>query len=310
MSPQQSTARAAADLELIQDGVKLVSLVFGINLYTDASFYERAPQVLATYDAFLERCPPQRLTFYATETMKVHKPVNKRVLAMLPTWLEPAAPRKDYIALELKATKAAQDAPELKYEVWDNDTSDQANVISMALPFAGALEQPQEMLAFVKRLADTFEFRSGLAGFSFECSRYDKRASEMHAWSMSTRHPGIDIVRIPFDAKTVGSDGMKGVNWLTLLGADLIAELGGARQLRNRLSADIDLVACKHGMIVKAGSVPAIGDVNRGEPLALYREVYALLEPWISVGAKRSMALRLINDPIDRTVKWHMRFGE
>jgi hypothetical protein len=309
MNTPNDAASAHANLELTDAGVKLVSLTFGINLYTNQSFYGQPQQVLETFDLFLRHCPAQQLAFYATETMKEHKPVTRRALGMPGVWLAPGAAHKHYIALELKAAAGSQDAPTAKYEIWSADASLQANIVSLALPSEMASERPDEMLALVAQLADAFSFRSGLAGYSFECSRYDKEKSETHAWSHSMRHPGVDIVRIPFDAKAVGSEGIKGVNWLTLIDAGLLKELGGVKGIRQRLSAGIEIIECRHGVILKAGASPALGDVNRGDTLPLYREVYGLLAPWIALAADDAMAFRLGKDAIERTEAWFARFG-
>jgi hypothetical protein len=303
------SGRSPTDLELVKDGIRLVALTFGVDLYSNRSLYACPAEVLSTFDAFLRRVPAASLNYYATETMKVHKAVNKRTLGMLETWLKPEAPRKHYIALELKSTASQQAAPDIKYEVWAEEASQDANVVSIALPVREAQESPEEMLAFVKTLADIFPFRCGLAGYAFECSRYAKQASETHAWNVSMRHPGIDIVRLPYDAQAVGPDGVKGANWLTLLGDELVAELGGANALRTRLSSDIDILPCNNGIILKAGSSPSTGDVNRGETLPLYREVYRLLERPIVVAAKRSMSFQLVDDFVERTEAWYQRLG-
>ena len=308
MTLPTGTTGAHEELELTDDGVRLVSLTFGINLYTSQSFYDRPQQVLDTFDIFQGQCPVDHLSFYATETMKVHKPVNKRVLGMPATWLAPGAARKHYVALELKAAALAQDAPTSKYELWAEDAdTQQANIVSMALPWNLGRDQPDQMLALVAQLADAFAFRCGLAGYSFECSRYDKRASETHAWSNSMRHRGVDIVRIPLDARAVGSEGIKGVGWLTLLDAQTQQALGGAQAIRKRLSKAIEMVQCTHGVILKAGDAPALGDVNRGDSLPLYREVYDLLAPRIELAADDSMALQLGKDAISKTEDWFVR---
>lgn len=309
MNTSTTGASTRAKLELTDAAAKLVSLTFGINLYTNQSFYGQPQQVLETFDLFLLHCPAQQLTFYATETMKEHKPVTARTLRMPGTWLAPGAARKHYIALELKAAAGSQDAPAAKYELWSADASRQANIVSLALPAQMASDRPDEMLAFVVQLADAFSFRTGLAGYSFECSRYDKEKSETHAWSQSMRHPGVDIVRIPFDAKAVGSEGIKGVNWLTLIDSALLKELGGIKGMRPRLSSGIEIIECAHGVILKAGASPALGDVNRGDTLPLYREVYDLLAPWIALAADDAMAFRLGKDAIERTEAWYARFG-
>jgi hypothetical protein len=313
--------RPYADLELKDADITLTALTFGINLYFNESFYAIPVQTLQSFELFRKTSAEMPLTLYATESMNEHKPVNKRVMGMLGTWLAPDAPQRPYVALELKSSPTPQDAPHLKYAVW-GDISTQSNIISMAFPLVFGQEKTDEMLALVTQLAELIPFRSGLAGYSFECSRYAKRKSETHAWSTSMRHPGVDIVRIPVDAKAlgkvtsevdstapIGSQGVKGVGWLTLLDTSLCRELGGVAALRRKLPASIEVLECRHGVILQAGPKPELGDINRGETLPLYREIYKLLVPWISVSSDMSMAFQLAKDYVERTRAWYARLG-
>lgn len=316
-----ASPRSHADLELKEDGITLTALTFGINLYFNESFYAIPAQTLQSFELFQKASAGMPLTLYANENMNEHKPVNKRVMGMLGTWLASDAPQRPFVALELKSSPTPQDAPHLKYQVW-GDITTQSNIISMAFPSAFGEEKADEMLALVVQLAEFIPFRSGLAGYSFECSRYAKRKSETHAWSTSMRHPGVDIVRIPVDAKAlgkvrgevdskapVGSQGVKGVGWLTLLDASLCSELGGVAALRQKLPTPIEILECRHGVILKAGPKPELGDIDRGETLALYREIYKLLVPWISVSSDMSMAFQLAKDYVERTRAWYARLG-
>lgn len=295
------------DLDLMRDGLKLVTLTFGIDLYTNASFYDHPEAALGGLELFYKWCPADQLRYYATETMSAHKPVTQRVLGMLPTWLKPDAPRKKWLALELKSSNAYQDAPEFKFHIWAVDASKQANLLSLALPAAWGNEKPGQMLELVQRLCDIFPFHSGLAGYAFERSHYALEDSETHAWQASMRHPGIDIVRIPEDARASGGNAVKGVGWLTLLGNDLVTQLGGLPNLRGKFGSDIDLIESKNGIIVKAGPRPLAGDVNRGYELTPYCQVYDVLAPWIQTAAKQSVCFQLVDDFVERTHAWYAR---
>jgi hypothetical protein len=308
MSPQRPSG-SPADLGLTHEGSRLVTLTMGINLYSGTSFYDCPAAVLGAWALFQKFCPPEQLKFYATETMTAHKPITKRVLNMPDTWLKPGAPRKAYVALELKSGAAYQDAPEFKYHIWSVAASKQAKVLSLAFPADFAAERPAQMLELVQQLGESFPLVSGLAGYAFECSPYDKTRSEEYAWSASLRHPGIDIVRLPFDAKAPGTDAIKGVGWLTLVGGEMLKELGGLAGIRKKLPAEVGLSQVKHAVIVKIGAAPAMGDVNRGDILPLYRQVYALLAPRIAVAAERSMAFNLVDQFVEKTEQWYMRLG-
>src|ERR1041385_5809116 len=82
-------------LELKEGGLRLVSVTFGVTLYTNAFFTEISKRVLGCLERFLQLCPPENLRFYATTNMRMHKPVTKRTLGMLETWLKPGAPHMD-----------------------------------------------------------------------------------------------------------------------------------------------------------------------------------------------------------------------
>jgi hypothetical protein len=304
------TSPLPTELELFKEGLKLVSVTFGINIYTDVSFYDCAASVLESLRLFREHAPEEALKYHATETMREHKPVTKRALGMLPTWLKPDAPRKHYISLDLKSGDQYQDAPDYKYEVWAEPASPQANIISMAFPAAWGSERTAAMLELVVALGNTIQFKAGLAGYSLECSRYNKQASERHAWSKSMRHPGLDVVRLPIDARAAQGEAIRGVGWLTLVGSAFLEKLGGTVQVRRRLSAAINLIEVRHGIVIQAGPVPLAGDVNRADTLPLYREVYALLATFIGTAGKQSMAFQLAMDYVERTQAWHARLTQ
>lgn len=303
-------------LELFQDNLQLVTLTFGIVLYTDALFSENANAINACYDRFLSLCPESELRFYATENMRRHKPVTKRALAMLPTWLKPGAPPREYFAIELKNGQAYQDAPTFSFKVCGGEPgstlrqSGQPNMVKMAFPAQWGSERSGDMLKLVQDLCSFFPFKSGLAGFSFECSRYASEASQSHAWAASMRHPGIDIPRIPEDGRALGQDGLKGVGWLTILGNYFVNLLGGVESIRRGLSNDIEILEVSHGVILRAGAAPALGDVNSADRLPLYREIYRLLASWIGLASERTLAFNLAENYVERTERWFKRLAD
>ncbi len=298
-----------ASLDKTQDGYKLVALTFGINLYTGVAFYDCPGAILHALEQFKRRCPPDQARFYATETMRAHKAVTARVLNMPATWLKPGAPRKEYLVLEIKSGQAYQDAPQFKYHMWCVVGTPRAQALSLAFPAAWALERTEDMLGLVKDLCDLFPLTSGLAGFSFERTPYMQTAAETYAWGASMRHVGTDIVRLPADTKAAGVDGVRGVNWLTILGPRALEELGGAKSVSRKLPRQVELINAKNGTIIKAGPVPELGDVNRNDLLPLYRAVFKVVEPLIERAAKRTMFFRIDADNAEKTAEWYTRLS-
>jgi hypothetical protein len=303
-------------LELVgDDGVRFVALTFGVTLYTNKTLSTCAEAVLNAYQQFQDACPLNTLKFYATENMRKHKAIAKSTLTMLPTWLKPGAPAREYIFLQLKDGDDARDAPHRKFEIYGLEpksklfNAERANLVSWALPLVESVEGAEKMLDRFTALCEAFPFRSGHAGFSFECSRYEREISETHAWTQSMRYRGVDICRIPADSKAVGRDGIKGIGWLTALDEEFVSMLGGAGKIRKTLSREIDVLELSRGIVIRAGSVPSAVDSNRGESLPLYKSVYRLAAPFIERAAIRATALTLATDYVERTERWFTRLG-
>ncbi len=311
---QKNVSSFLEEMAFIQDDVRLVSSTFGVTLYTDQVFTKIPDVLLFCYEKFLELCPKENLKFYATENMKRHKPVTQKTFTLLETWMEPDAPAREYISLELKDGNFYQDAPKYKFKITGNEkgsigyTGKNANLISFSFPPSFGDEDPEKMLHFIKELCEHFPFQSGHAGFSFECSKYEEEASQTYAWKKSMDYLGIDISRIPEDNKSVGQNALKTVSWLTILNKDLIDQLGGLKTLKSKISKDVDLIKVPNGYILKCGKSPEIGDRNRGNLLPAYQSVYKAVEPLIEIACQRSLAFDLADEFIEKTERWYKRF--
>jgi hypothetical protein len=313
---QQTANTLPTGLDLVKGGTRLTSLTFGIELYTNLAFSEFSEKLLLCYKKFLDICAPDRLRFYATTNMRKHQPVTKRTFGMLETWLKPGAPSREDIHLELKDGEVYQDAPKYKFAVSGGEKGSvsyhykHANFLSVAFPPEWGFERTDEMLAVMQDLCSTFPAQSGHAGFAFECSRYEKKTSETYAWEKSMRHRGIDICRVPEDGSAVGQDALKGVGWLTFLGKSFIERLGGKTTIRKALDQKIEIIEVPRGLILKAGPIPAVGDVERGDHLPLYQSVQRLVSPLVAIAAERSMSFNIVQDYVRKKKAWFARFSD
>ncbi len=313
-----SGPRFPADIELVSNDVRWVSLTFAVSLYTNVLFSSIPEAVLSCYEKFLELCPPENLKFYATENMKRHKEVTARAQNMLKTWLKPGAPPRPYIMLELKDGPSYNSAPKYRFEVWGSEVgspsyvSKHANLIHLAFPPEWGVERTQDIFNLVVDLCRGFPLQSGHAGFMFHCSQYRERESQNHAWAKSMRYRGIDIYAHPNDKKAVGHDGIKGVGWLTMLCQPFLEQLGGLQDIRKALPSEVEIISVGSVSILKAGPKPEIGDMNRRDFLPLYKAVYKVVKPLIEKTFGRSPALMAgeIPDFEMNTQAWRRRFDD
>jgi hypothetical protein len=90
-----------------------------------------------------------------------------------------------------------------------------------------------------------------------------KQEHELSVRALAERFPGLEIEKWPGHIIHV-HEGIKGVNWLTVLGERWINEMGGIEYLRSRLDENFEFHGYEGGVIIQAGSKPYIGDATLG----------------------------------------------
>jgi hypothetical protein len=269
-------------------GVRVTSLVFNISVFTREPFTRQATAVLAAHDAFFAAAPRPNTWFYASENMSRHKPATERAMNMLHAWLKPKPPEREFIALELHGGPDFNSAPDVKFEIRGTEPGSasyddgDANLLSFSFPADWALTQLEFLEAFARRLFAMMPLVSGHAGFSVELSRYFQAGAEARAWQHSMRHRGIDINRPSEDRAAVASDGLKSVSWLTFLGSaksEIRVPSAAAARAEGVLIEPLG-----QGILIKAGSSPALGNVSDPNDLPEYRRVFA----WVKAAIERT----------------------
>ncbi len=297
------------DLELVRDGIPIVRLTFGVTLYAERPLSTFREGLLKAYERFLAMVGTKTLRFYATETMRQHKPIAKKSLGMLTSWFSPDAPPSESYGLELHDAEQYNAAPRTMFEIDGTEQTaagrlQSASMVRYVLPPEWGTDRTSDALDLAKELCSLIPFRSGHAGFAFECSRYFVEPAGEHAFAKSMRHPGIDIHMTHKDCNAVRFDGVRGVGWLTLLDNAFI------KQLRSPSFERCKLVLVPNGVMIKAGDAPALGNVNRGDTLPAYREAFRYVRPLTEKAFARSPWFSLATDQRERTLRWYQRFSD
>lgn len=119
----------------------------------------------------------------------------------------------------------------------------------------------------------------GSAGFAFMESAWseERYLHKRYVLASSKRYRGIDVF-----AKSTASrckDGIKCVNWLTLVQSAWLERLGGLEAIRKKLSPAIAVHEILDGALFQAGPLPLVGDLNQAEDLSAYHEIGRILRP-------------------------------
>lgn len=95
---------------------------------------------------------------------------------------------------------------------------------------------------------------------------------------LAQRFPGIEVDR-PLVHLMHVHKGIKGVNWLTVLGPPWVKKMGGVDVLRKALPEQFLFYPVGEGLLIQAGPVPQLGDRNQKLWVEHYPTLARLLKP-------------------------------
>jgi hypothetical protein len=119
---------------------------------------------------------------------------------------------------------------------------------------------PTVMARMACELADSTAFLSGHAGFGavFNADLKATAFDQIYAWAK--RYPGLEVEDLNVTLPHM-LDGIKGANWLTLLGSALAERV--TSESWQVVGRHADVARLSQGVVVRAGDHPALGDRNR-----------------------------------------------
>lgn len=138
-----------------------------------------------------------------------------------------------------------------------------------------------------------------------------------NAYGLLKRFPGLDHEESGLWSNQVKDHvhKIRTINWLTVLGEPLIAEIGGRETMRTALHDERPILDCpmfdyEGGTVMQAGGEPELGDLNFGFIPETYRNVARVTKP-LRFEEYRSGALAGVPKPLDNleeTRSWIARF--
>jgi hypothetical protein len=156
-------------------------------------------------------------------------------------------------------------------------------------------------------IADNVELYSGHGGLVFVYDPWLKEDAFDAIYAQARRFWGIDVEDLNGTLPLM-KEGIKGINWITLLGSEFASRPEIGEALRGLAAKpQVMIEACQHGTVLIAGSEPVVGDQHRPD---------RSLDPYYAV-AQALMQLFLTDHPDfsgerfirnGNTVGWIRRF--
>jgi hypothetical protein len=247
----------------------------GLLLSVRGSFGPIWPELLDAWGILMRAAVAHGLTRYRIWSDPQWKPFDEAGRAFLTGEIQRAKGQRPAWKVEVVDRT---ECPELSFEFTDLHPTlgaERASFLLVRLP----LDCPsRQLLEIALSLTDALPFWSGTAGYVFNASEAAWRLAFKQIWAWARRSWGIEIV----DARASSWDalhGLRGVNWLTFLGRELIdAKLpglvGGAP-----LPPHFIVRPRKHGIVVQAGDAPIVGDLNYFDDVSAYAAAAEFLAP-------------------------------
>lgn len=296
-----------------QRGRELTRLTADLVLYIDAPLRELRHQIESVLPRFHSLCPADSLRWYATESMSRFRPATPRSLSLANIWESPSRP-DGFRELMLTGGDTPDTVPACGLTLSSAERGDDiftlsANYLRFVVAAETLVARQMDFERFVVAASRAIPHTSGHAGYVVECNLYHQDEAESIAFELAQRHPAIDIATRTRGPWAVRNERIKNVAWFTMVGAPLLARIGGASALQRPAGDALSSLPTAHGLILRAGEQPTLCGQNDPR-LAPYVEAYSLLRP-LHEGIDELFAPFSLDDGRDEvaaTRQWLHRF--
>jgi hypothetical protein len=260
---------------VISKGLRVASVSQGIIVYIRGSLEPQWNQLLEFWDWLVRRRFWTGAVFVKSSADMEWRRFDELGLGQLRTRLHRSAAYRPVWRFEAGAGSELSDR---SFEVTNLQPTfgrERASHTMVRLPFEA---DAQDLLEITNRLAGALVFHSGTAGYMFDFVEAEKPLAFDQIWAWARRYWGPEVI----DTQAASWDilqGIYGVNWLTLIGNDLLDSKLSGIDLLSQHHPGIELKPIRHGVIVQAGLKPVLEDMNRFEDVSAYVAASQLLEP-------------------------------
>jgi hypothetical protein len=280
-----------------------------VAFFRRSPFPQWSPQVRAVFELWLKTVPKEAVAWAAVGSSQAEsKPLTSNTIAQALSQLDPSkVGEREINTFYVEGPEEVN--PDFHFSMWGGQDSseeerpERTNYVEMRFPTEWAGADGERLAEFTKAAADLLEYDSGYASLALHWSTdAELGAVAEDVMGIAFRHPGFDLhelatLRFDLGRRVVGA------RWMTLLGPDLAAQIGGSEGLRQQLAPDLQVEDLRHGLLLRCPGPPSPGDVNRHDDLPLLRRLAAVLEP-ITFFADDT---RLFEDE-DDYLRWQRRF--
>ena len=295
-----------------EDGDLIVRDGFLLVFFAKRSFEEFAPGVAILLDIWLKTLPKDALQWAKIgANAEDTSPINKNSLERCRKLLDLKKVKNNLTAFSVEGPEKVN--PGFRFEVVGttdiatDESKAETNLVEMRFPTEFVERDVEAFVSFVVDAAGFIPFDSGYCSpaLNFAAEGMLRTAAAVMV-PLGLRHPGYDLNRNRRTRFALGRRS-RGARWITFLADSLVNELGGEEALRGRLDPGVEMISLHESLVLRAGSYPEVGDVNRNERLPLLRSVAQAIEPVSFFGDTR-LETGVFRGDVDKFQRWERRF--
>jgi hypothetical protein len=292
---------------------KYLKVCVDITVYWKGSVFDRVEGVLDFYSQVISIIG-DKVRFYTTEKMEGAQKIKQDTFDLIPFWFSKSKKKRDMYILTLEGGGKKDALSDIGlYLCADEQEESRSGAVRLVLPVSYAIN-PQQYIDMVISLVRKLNFQSGHAGYAVNWFPTADSADDALALfpAIARRYPGIDLSDMDITLYAISSSdrpSIKCINWLTLLGADIVKSAGEIKALFKDLPDDCLVHPLNlGGVLIQAGGAPYIGDGNHNEQLKSYHAVGKILAPLRLQNHPDFVGATLENPEEDLTSEWLSRF--
>ena len=297
------------------EGRTFLREAFVVAFFLPGPIAETVAGIEQAFDLFLAIIPDGVLRWESVgASSEEWKPVSKTTVSRCKAQLRPdAAAKRELTSFELADGEVGGDVPRYAFTVvggqFSGDVPNERTLVQMSFPIGTVMTGDAD--AFVAKLRDiaaALPFSTGYGSPAIQWAELGREAAIAQTRAIVARYPGYDVNMNTTGRTWLGSR-VRGARWLTFLGPEILARLGGPDALRTKLPDIFEFCPAGAGLLVRAGRLPEIGDAAKKVDVPMLRTLAAALEP---VTAFEEVVLlgSLADWDKDALRKWERRFLE
>jgi len=309
-SPIESTEQLSA-LTFNQEGTPVITVGIELVLLCTAPLEQLSSAYASIYTRFMPRLAPH-LSLWHDNKMHGMETVDAAAIHLLPNWLnDPLAQQADLFGIHLQAGTPERNPapPSIDFFYHRLDPEHPRSGLRIIFPVNEA-DDAELFLANLQEAVCGLRFLYGFCGYALTWNpMFPEITRAFQAWGVAKlkRHPGLgygDLLPFVIHAGA----GVLSIGWLSLLGQEYLANLGGWDTVSHLAQDGIMAYRLgEGGVILRAGARPEIGDVNRRDRLSSYRALGRLVDP-LRVSDELIDKLNLIVLQGEEKREWLLRF--